>query len=205
MANVKQGACILCGDNTHLFKDVKCRYHGCELMHSPCRTCHTGVHPTLMCQAKVEQQPWAGQRWLAGDIYVCATINLVNNHPLLHLSNICFLSNNKDHSCISISFNQSAGSINPALERDIGNDQLSNWVQSGTYHTVNKVSESRDDGVNSHFNTCSMLPLVPVTVLSSQLSAIVDTGAVRSLISTTIFYTYMGRWLERKNYIGYPV
>ena len=58
--------------------------------------------------------------------------------------------------------------------------------QSGTYHTVNKVSDIRDDGVIAHFNPCSMLPLVPVTVLSSQLSAIVDTGAVRSLISTTL-------------------
>lgn len=62
MANVKQNACILCGDETHLFKDSKCIYHGCDLMHSPCRKCNTGVHPTILCQAKVENQPWAGQR-----------------------------------------------------------------------------------------------------------------------------------------------
>ena len=62
MANVKQGACILCGEATHLFKDPKCKYYGCDLMQSPCRTCHTGAHPTAICQTKVDRQPWAGQR-----------------------------------------------------------------------------------------------------------------------------------------------
>ena len=72
----------------------------------------------------------------------------------------------------------------PVHKTDDG--QIINWVQSGHFHTINAVSAIQHEGVIAHFNPCSMLPLVPVTVLSSQLSAIVDTGAVRSLLSTSL-------------------
>ena len=59
MANVAPKACLLCGDNSHGFKDTRCIYAGCSLMPSACRVCHKGAHPTKACKSN---PGWQGHK-----------------------------------------------------------------------------------------------------------------------------------------------
>ena len=64
MANVERGACIMCGEKGHLFKDDRCIYSQEPLMPSPCRHCLVGCHPHTKCQNNIRQKPdyWPTQR-----------------------------------------------------------------------------------------------------------------------------------------------
>ena len=48
-AGVPDHCCLLCGDPSHKYKDPACKYFGQQLMHSKCRKCKVGAHPTKSC------------------------------------------------------------------------------------------------------------------------------------------------------------
>ena len=67
------------------------------------------------------------------------------------------------------------------------NDPMEHWLNTGTYHTssiVGQVSDSQP--YIAYFNKCSLLPLVCVVIHGFTLAATVDTGAVRTLLSSSL-------------------
>ena len=55
-AGVPKGACYLCGNMDHGWKDAACPYAGQELKQSPCRWCNTGLHAHHTCLHKQENK-----------------------------------------------------------------------------------------------------------------------------------------------------
>ena len=61
---------------------------------------------------------------------------------------------------------------------------VNRWVDTGIYQSVNTTQDCGP--ILAKFNPCSRLPIVQVQILEVKMTAIVDTGAVRSLISSTM-------------------
>ena len=81
---------------------------------------------------------------------------------------------------------------------------MARWLSTGQFHIINAVNDSslpRVEAVVGYFNPCSTLPLVKCNILGIEKTAIVDSGAAKSLLSSTVvsYYSCTGlAWDNRK-------
>ena len=64
---------------------------------------------------------------------------------------------------------------------------ISNWVISGQYHKIGMVKSSQNGmPFLAEFSKCALLPMIQVAIQNNRLVATVDTGASKSLLSSSI-------------------
>ena len=76
-----------------------------------------------------------------------------------------------------------------ALQTVSDNGTMARWLDTGQFHVINVVNDSllpRVEAVVAHFNPCSTLPLIQCHILGIEKTAIIDSGAARSLLSSTV-------------------
>ena len=122
---------------------------------------------------------------------VSAHVNIIKNHPLFNLSKICASSGTKTHNCCSLSYNESINKVN--LNESNNSES---WVNSGGKSMNFTHNPSKQ--IITHFNKCSLLPLIEAQVGNHTLCAIIDSGATRSLISTTMAMKLWGDSYKQK-------
>ena len=80
--------------------------------------------------------------------------------------------------------------LNPIKPQDkLNSDQAINrWLSTGQFHVINNINldQKKKEAVVDYFNPCSSLPLVKCNLLGIQKVAIIDSGAVKSLLSSAI-------------------
>ena len=117
-----------------------------------------------------------------------AKINIIS-HSISKLTKQCFYNHNSEiHSCFHLGNNSTNFSYD-----NINTDQsdIQSWVNGGPYHNINNISENNTQ-VIAHFSKCSQLPIVQTNFLGISKVAIIDTGAVRSLISSHAAHQIFG-------------
>ena len=75
------------------------------------------------------------------------------------------------------------------LQTASDNGAMARWLSTGQFHVINAVNDSplpRVGAVVGYFNPCSTLPLIKCHILGIEKTAIVDSGAARSLLSSTV-------------------
>ena len=106
------------------------------------------------------------------------------------------------HSCIQLHDNQLVGQVSGhEVDPAITNNKVTNWVQSGNFHNpecTNIGDTSVHSALLTRFSQCSILPLVSLYILQYQITAIVDSGASRSLLSTTLANKLWGKHWQDK-------
>ena len=112
-----------------------------------------------------------------------ALIQLPDNFMKFH--HIC-KQNNGSPSCFSIKDN-----MNPIQTASVAcqnyDSPMATWINTGNYHTSSRIGQINEtQSFIAYFNECSLLPLVPVIINGFNLVATVDTGAVRTLLSSSL-------------------
>ena len=114
-------------------------------------------------------------------------VNMPAAHNLKMLSSVCFDSHSEKHTCFSIQMNDFIGIIQDTVSDT--NSQVSQWLENGDFHSVNNDQQSYSNQRNTiltQFNKCSLLPIIKMFIHQSVLTAIIDSGASKSLISTSL-------------------
>ena len=112
-------------------------------------------------------------------------------HLLTKLPKLCFVGGTGQHSCIKLSDNLLVGQVEQReIDPGVINTQVTQWVDNGTFHTQGFASEN--SAVLSKFSECSILPLVRLVIMQFEITAIVDSGASRSLLSSTLAHRLWG-------------
>ena len=62
---------------------------------------------------------------------------------------------------------------------------MERWITEGIYHSVNVVTSDQEYIVTT-FNKCRMLPTIQMQIWDVNISAVVDSGAAKSLISSVL-------------------
>ena len=120
-------------------------------------------------------------------------------HQLSKLSNVCYSSNSKIHNCFSVQDNAVLPSYNAHTINIRQSKLVSRWISTGTFHSANLVNKTEGWIIGS-FNKCSMLPIVQIMVVAVKLTAIIDTGAARCLLSNALADIIWGdTWRSRVN------
>ena len=117
-----------------------------------------------------------------------AKINIIS-HSISKLTKQCFYNHNSEiHSCFHLGNNSTNYSYD-----NINTDQsdIQSWVNGGPFHNIHNISENNTQ-VIAHFSKCSQLPIVQTNFLGISKVAIIDTGAVRSLISSHAAHQIFG-------------
>ena len=152
-------------------------------MHSKCRKCKVGAHPTKSClQQQFTELPIYGH------------VNIKDNHPLFKLNKICAISGNTDHKCCSLVHNQSINKVNLSEPNYYTNTE--NWINSDG-KSIN-YSQNPSPQLITQFNKCSLLPLIQAQVNNHTVCAIVDSGATRSLVSSDMATKLCGENNQQK-------
>ena len=66
---------------------------------------------------------------------------------------------------------------------------MARWLSTGQFHVINAVDDTslpRVRAVVGHFNPCSTLPLIQCHILGIEKTAIIDSGAAKSLLSSSV-------------------
>ena len=66
---------------------------------------------------------------------------------------------------------------------------MARWLSTGQFHVINVVDDTslpRVRAVVGHFNPCSTLPLIQCHILGIEKTAIIDSGAAKSLLSSSV-------------------
>ena len=69
------------------------------------------------------------------------------------------------------------------------NGAMARWLSTGQFHVINAVDDTslpRVRAVVGHFNPCSTLPLIQCHILGISKIAIIDSGAAKSLLSSSV-------------------
>ena len=78
-------------------------------------------------------------------------------------------------------------------------EMIKNWVESGNYHKIYNVRPDQDWLIGK-FNPCSLLPLIQMNIMTTAVTAILDTGAARSLISSALAHKlWENSWQSKIN------
>ena len=157
-------------------------------MRSQCKNYSKGGHKTAICKIK----PKSRRFWLGHFSY--NLVNIAFDTNSCHV--FCYLSRTRYHtpSCNPdnvqpISYTQLNDTFCSPSQMSETNNLISNWICSGIYQESIENHCRREGKWIAKFNPCLPIMAISIQVENMTVSALCDTGASKSLISSHLFNT----------------